>query len=277
MAAPNGAIWDLLHRLDYGFSDDVRGMDLQLCLLPTSRTGQTVTRARLSVLPPGGAVRAWIDAQGNRRHTLQLTQRLGRLTIAAASRVQLTAPPALPNGLRLADLPRSPAEPTRLVPGLPDATALARDCLAAPAPLRGGLKALLHRLQHRLAYRPGSTGTATTAAQAWAQQAGVCQDFAHILLAGLRGLGLEATYVCGYRPPAAADTGPVEPHAWVRLCLPGGGWQDLDPAFGELVTGPYLTLAVGADYDAVRPVAGRLTGASGVRLTSQIRLTPSAG
>lgn len=99
--------------------------------------------------------------------------------------------------------------------------------------------AVSEAVRGHLAYRPGTTGVATTAPQAWAAASGVCQDFAHVALVGLRGLGLPARYVSGYLHPAAevrvGTTGVGESHAWVEVWL--GAWSAYDVTNGSVTSG----------------------------------------
>ncbi len=104
----------------------------------------------------------------------------------------------------------------------------------------------------------------TTAPEAWARGQGVCQDFAHVTLAVLRGMGVPARYVSGYvHPMLDAEIGETvkgESHAWVEAWL--GAWEPIDatsddPAVGER----HVMVARGRDYGDVTPLKGVFTGA----------------
>ncbi len=93
---------------------------------------------------------------------------------------------------------------------------------------------LMHKMHREFSYAPGSTNIRTSAVEAFAARRGVCQDFAHIMIACLRSRGLAARYVSGYLRTAtpsadAAWLGADASHAWVSVFCPPLGWIDLDP------------------------------------------------
>jgi len=110
------------------------------------------------------------------------------------------------------------------------------------------------RVFELMSYAPDVTGVRTTAAEAFAQRSGVCQDFAHVLLAVTRILGLPSRYVSGQMLGSGGS------HAWVEVLLPTGEGHarvlSLDPTHGRLTGMTYLTIAVGRDYAHVAPVSG---------------------
>ncbi len=135
---------------------------------------------------------------------------------------------------------------------------------------------LTERIYRDFDYDADSTEINTPAVEALAQRRGVCQDFAHIMIACFRTLGLPARYVSGLLRPRSrrrASRGwsvPMPRHAWVSVYLPGetadgdggGGWADLDPTNGRQPGEDYVTLANarGRDYPDVSPMRGVLHG-----------------
>jgi len=105
-----------------------------------------------------------------------------------------------------------------------------------------------------------------------AHRRGVCQDFAHLAISGLRGLGLAARYVSGYLetlpPPGQAKLqGSDASHAWFAIMIPDLGWVDFDPT-NDLIPGEqHITTAVGRDYQDVTPMHGIFYGGGGHELT----------
>ena len=99
------------------------------------------------------------------------------------------------------------------------------------------------------------------------QRRGVCQDFAHLVLACLRALRLPARYVSGYlltRPPPGIPQldGADASHAWISVWSPEIGWVDFDPTNGLIPRDEHITIAYGRDYDDVSPISGVLLGGS---------------
>jgi transglutaminase-like putative cysteine protease len=125
-----------------------------------------------------------------------------------------------------------------------------------------------------MTYRHEVTGVRTTAAEALALGAGVCQDYAHVMLAACRACGLPARYVSGHM------IGQGGTHAWVEVVLPHEGGQDamawaFDPTHASRAGLGYVTIAVGRDYADVAPTSGtyRSGGAGKLTTSKQVTLT----
>ncbi len=122
--------------------------------------------------------------------------------------------------------------------------------------------ALVH---DRMTYMPGSTGVHTTAADSWNEHAGVCQDYAHIVVGVLRYFGLPARYASGYlhptRDPEIGETAVGESHAWVEWWL--GAWSGHDPTNDVPIAERHVLVGRGRDYGDVPPIRGLVAGPSG--------------
>src|SRR5262249_4433641 len=109
---------------------------------------------------------------------------------------------------------------------------------------------------------------------------GVCQDLAHIMISGMRGLGLPAAYVSGYlRTAHAAGKDRLEGagamHAWVLVgCGEDVGWRGLDPTNGIFAGDDHVVLAIGRDYADVAPIDGVIFASGGQRLEVSVSVTP---
>ena len=147
--------------------------------------------------------------------------------------------------------------------------------MALSLPDDGGTLARLHALSaavsDAVAYRGGVTSSNTTAAEAFALGAGVCQDHAQIFIAGARALGIPARYVTGY---LLAEGGVAlhETHAWVEACVPDLGWVGFDPSNRVCVTERYLRLASGLDANAAAPIRGSVTAAGDIWIDADVRI-----
>jgi transglutaminase-like putative cysteine protease len=133
-------------------------------------------------------------------------------------------------------------------------------------PILAGLIDLMSRIRHDFKFKAGVTTISTPVARVLAQRAGVCQDFSHLMISGLRALGLPARYVSGYlrtRPPPGqpARRGADQSHAWVGAWLgPEFGWVDFDPTNDIVVRDEHVVLAWGRDYGDISPVRGIILG-----------------
>jgi transglutaminase-like putative cysteine protease len=171
------------------------------------------------------------------------------------------------------------SEPTQLVP-LSDA---ARD-YAAPSftPGRDWLEAvddLTHRIHREFEFEPGATTVSTSVDEVIANRHGVCQDFAHLLLACLRGHGLPARYVSGYlltEPPPGTPRlmGVDASHAWVAAYSPRHGWVEFDPTNDQLADERYITLGWGADFADVVPLRGVILGGGTQEMKVSVSVAP---
>ena len=130
-----------------------------------------------------------------------------------------------------------------------------------------------------LTYLPGSTQVQTSAAEAWQERSGVCQDYAHLVVGALRHVGLPARYVSGYLHPAASpevgQTLSGESHAWVEWWQ--GEWVAFDPTNAVEVGNRHVMVGAGRDYADVPPIKGIVAGGhSDSALTVTVELTRMA-
>ena len=150
----------------------------------------------------------------------------------------------------------------------------ARPSFPAGRPVAEGVIDLMHRLHSEFSYDPDATTVNTPLLEVLHERRGVCQDFAHVMIGGLRSLGLPARYVSGYlrthRRPGADDAQPQAPgealvgsdasHAWASAWCPKLGWIDVDPTNDLVPSDHHVVLAWGRDYDDVSPVKGVTLG-----------------
>lgn len=146
-----------------------------------------------------------------------------------------------------------------------------------PTPQDAALAAM-QAVRDQMTYTPGVTGVYTTAAEAWAAQHGVCQDFTHVLLSLLRTLGIPARYVSGYlhtEDEAPGDTVVGESHAWVEYW--DQDWHALDPTNDRAVGSAHVIVARGRDYSDVAPVKGIYAGGQSAGFLVSVSITQLTG
>lgn len=121
----------------------------------------------------------------------------------------------------------------------------------------------------------GATLVCTPGARAWAQRAGVCQDMVHLVIGGLRSVGIPARYVSGYFHPDAepviGETVAGEAHAWVEWW--DNGWHSWDVANNREPDDHYVTLATGRDYRDVKPLSGIYSGSETSEMSVEVEIT----
>ncbi|MEO8297202.1 MAG: transglutaminase family protein [Burkholderiales bacterium] len=263
-------------------------------LRPRATPWQQVRDIRLVVspAPDGEAVHDSLDVFGNWRTVFTHAQVHDSLLVSVSFRAGLEAPPAL-------DVQRSPpwesvaerlryragkgieeAEefvlPSAYVPPDPALARYAQPVCAPRRPLLDVALALMRKIHDDFEYQPAATSVATHAGEALAQRAGVCQDFAHVMIGALRSMGLAARYVSGYlltQPPPGQPrlVGADASHAWVAVWCPVLGWVPLDPTNAVPVALDHVTLAWGRDYADVAPLRGVIRG--GGQAVPQVAVT----
>ncbi|WP_327316716.1 transglutaminase family protein [Streptomyces sp. NBC_01235] len=240
-------------------------------MTPLTLPGQTTLDARVTIRPAATTWSYW-DYWGTQVTAFELMDPHADLTITASSLVE-TSPPA--------DLPASPAwaeitertaasrllefaGPTVRTTVPPKLVKKARKAAAGLDP-HETVVAVSSLVADRVSYLPGVTGVNTSAAEAWEQGAGVCQDIAHVTIALLRGLGLPTRYVSGYLHPEreAELHRPVagQSHAWVEYWA--GDWHGYDPTNRTRADESHVVVGRGRDYDDVTPHKGIYRGVAG--------------
>ena len=139
-------------------------------------------------------------------------------------------------------------------------TAYGRVSFTPGRPILEAANDLTRRIFQDFQYDDRATTVTTRIEDVLESRHGVCQDFAHLMIASMRSLGLPARYVSGYLSGDANLTGAEASHAWVSVWRPAGGWQDFDPTNNSIPAEHHLTLAWGRDYSDVTPVKGVALG-----------------
>ena len=169
--------------------------------------------------------------------------------------------------------------PTLLLPLSEGASRYAAPHFAAGRDWLEAITALMHAIHRDFEFDPNATTVSTSVDEVLHQRAGVCQDFAHLMLACLRGHGLPARYVSGYlltNPPPGRPRlmGVDASHAWVAAYSPARGWVEFDPTNDTLADERYITLAWGADFADVVPVRGVIIGGGRQQLDVAVSVIP---
>ncbi|MDX8050002.1 transglutaminase family protein [Lentzea sp. BCCO 10_0798] len=165
-------------------------------------------------------------------------------------------------------------EPTRYTPRNRELLAKARELKKGKTPSEAVLAAS-QWVWEQLKYQPGSTGVHSSAVDAWHERKGVCQDFAHLTLVLLRGMGIPSRYVSGYlhtnKDGALRETVRGESHAWIEAWT--GGWWGYDPTNAMPVGPRHIWVALGRDYADVAPLKGIYSGGAATALEVTVDIT----
>jgi len=246
------------HETLYRYSQPQAYSIEQLHLTPRAEPQQQVLSWNIST--PGHCA-PYSDAYGNLSHMLTLNEAHDTVRILVEGVVSTLPVP----GGRL-QMPESLSPliftvPTRLTQPTEALAEVAAQCLPSARAGTRELLALAGRIVAAVAYQSGATNVFSTAGDAMALGAGVCQDHAHIFLACCHARGIPARYVSGYIDPES--TGHAASHAWVDAWAEDedySGWVSIDVTHGRPMTDAYCRLAIGRDYESAAPVRGTRRG-----------------
>jgi transglutaminase-like putative cysteine protease len=273
--------FDISHRTLYRYSQPVVQSQHRVHLTPRVVEHQTIRHHSLIVEPAPALRYDGIDAFGNPVAILDITKPHRDLVLHARSTIETTLPSAIhPNGSQPWDTldaalytgrNRIPLDIVRYrcasrltMPSLAVA-AYAATSFRPGRPVLAAAIDLTTRVFREFTFDATATDVSTPIDTVLRKRRGVCQDFAHLCLAGLRAHRVPARYVSGYiltRPPpgSARLQGADASHAWISVWAPEAGWVDLDPTNGLVVRDEHVTIAHGRDYDDVSPISGVLLG-----------------
>ena len=268
------------HETRLGFAETVREHHCELRLAPIDDAVQRRLTLRLEV-DPAAVLHPYTDAFGNLVHHFDVFAAHDRLV----TRLETEVETHLANPFEYAPVPVARerewlADALRAHPPLwdfalhasPSTPALATlgPELGAPTwpshvPLLEAVQTGVAWVAGRLAYETGSSAVDTPLAAVLARGAGVCQDFAHLLVSVVRSWDVPARYVMGYVDRGDAPDAPEAQatHAWAEVLIPGAGWRGFDAVHQLVVNDTYVKVAVGRDYWDAAPQRGTFQGPHG--------------
>ena len=278
------ARYQIFHDTHYHYDSPVSLAQQLAHLWPRECSWQRCTQRQLLISPQPSARRDELDVFGNPLTRLAFERPHDELQVNARLTVEVLARPSL-------DFNQSPAwELTRnaltyssqpLPSDLLEAcryrfqspyvhlkrsfVEFSQSCFPPGQPLLLGVQALMQKIFSEFTFDAEATQVATPLVEVLERRRGVCQDFAHLMLACLRSRGLAARYISGYlltRPPPGQPRliGADASHAWVSVFCPVLGWVDFDPTNNVQPALEHITLAWGRDFSDVSPLRGVILG-----------------
>ena len=272
----------IIHKTEYVYSNTVSQCHNLAHLRPRNLATQQCLGHRLQIDPLPLDLAEHEDFFGNHVSYFSIQQPHTRLIVTATSEIniesgngQLAADKDMPWDEVRAQLSRPQTEATRenrqfvldspLAGTAPALADYAASDFPPGRPLLEAVNSLMARVHHDFTYDPTFSTVSTPLAEVLSSRRGVCQDFAHLAIACLRGFGLAARYVSGYietQPPPGKlkQPGEDESHAWFSVYLPDVGWHDFDPTNNQVPLDQHITTAWGRDYSDVTPLKGVIFG-----------------
>lgn len=270
------------HLTCFAYEKPVHFSRSNLRLRPIDWPGQALVSHRIAVNPGGRLTPAPLHSVLVNLTRLVIPGATSSLEIVSEALVEVDRTPQLSwlGEPVIADVRRqarestdiselSPANflyPSGFIPMDAGIAAWGADVLCSGRPVFGAAYELAVRIQQEFRYDPSATMAETPPAAAFASRAGVCQDFAQIMICALRAAGIPAAYASGYirTEPAPGQPrlqGADATHGWVLVwCGPEKGWLGLDPTNGIAMGGDHILMAVGRDYLDIAPIDGVFNG-----------------
>jgi transglutaminase-like putative cysteine protease len=285
----------LLHTTEFLYDGPVSESYNEVRLRPIHDERQSCLSFRLTTTPSSRGT-AYRDAYGNWVHHFNVLAEHRRLKVEAESVVlahDAVEPPGESKTLAEFDANTEQIDEeyfdlvatTAYVPHLNELKPIVKASEhASGGTVRGFAQAASDLIHQRFSYVKGATHVHSSIEDALAAGAGVCQDFAHLLLGVLRMRGLPARYVSGYLVPGDDKEayskqeeviGGQASHAWAEVMVPDQGWTALDPTLGKPVGLRHVRIAYGRDYGDVAPVRGVYKGRAGQRLSVDVCVRPA--
>lgn len=294
-----GMRYDVIHRTRFRYTYPVRFARCNLRLEPIRWPGQELEGYALEVTPQATLSEAPASGYPVNVVRMVFTQTANEVVIESRFRVSVdrAVPDVLADDPTVAEVAAA-ARASRDLSATAPANYLSRSPMIALEPEiaawiapdlagdRGIVEAgyaIARRIRQEFRYDGKATKTDTPPIEAFHQRHGVCQDFAQIMIAGLRAHGLPAAYVSGYLrtiPPPGKPrlVGADATHAWVLLwCGPKRGWIGFDPTNACAMAGDHIVTAIGRDYSDVSPIDGVFMGRGAQKIDVEVDVEPIAG
>ena len=279
------------HFTSYRYNRSVWQSMMEVRMHPRSEGSQRCFVFQLSV-NPRARIFGYTDSYGNLVHHFDLPSRHSQLTIISDALVNIEAQPSIPEVMEyqgwqeLEELVEKKdywdmLMPSHFARSSPELEQLAGEIGATERKGRSPLAFLqdiasgVHR---SFSYVKKSTAVNSPIEDALRSRQGVCQDFAHIMIALVRNARIPCRYVSGYFYHSAENAHPATDgatHAWVEALLPGLGWIGFDPTIDRLASEQHIRTATGRDYADVPPTRGMMKGKAVTELQVRVRVTPS--
>ncbi|MGF7169348.1 transglutaminase-like putative cysteine protease [Sphingobium xanthum] len=258
------------HETRYDYAEPAAGVVMRLRLRPANSNGQSIER--WSVTVNDVPIKRWItNGYGDAEALWRAPGRIEAVTIVAEGDVSTIDCAGVTKPFDGEARPLLFLRPTPLTEVDEGLATLGEQARSADGPL-ASLHALKDLVHAQVAWKSGVTTFETTAAEALALKAGVCQDQAHIFIAAARSLGIPARYVVGYLRDAERPDDEHDPHAWAEAWLDGLGWVGFDCALGRCPVDGHVRISCGLDAADAAPIRGVMLPGAETTLSHDVQI-----
>jgi transglutaminase-like putative cysteine protease len=289
-------IFEVSHKTVYHYTAPVAQSHHLVHLAPRPHERQRVIHHSLTIAPTPAQRTDFIDYFGNPTSAVAIEKSHSELLLHSRMLIEVNAPAPIDLGAsapwelvaKRASPPHGPCDldveqylpPSHHTPPCRDLLAFALPSFPPQRAVLACAMDLTHRIHSDFTYDGTATDVATTVSALLQIRRGVCQDFAHLLIAAFRVMGLPARYVSGYlltHPPAGQERliGSDASHAWVSVWAPNVGWVDFDPTNDLIPRDEHITISYGRDFQDVSPVTGVLLGGGSHRVEVGVDVVPA--
>lgn len=274
--------YKIRHTTEYKYQEPVGTCLNRLCLTPLSMPQHQCISSEIEINPTPDEMNYRTDFYGNTLLFFSSFKEHDHLDITSLSEVEIdgraNAGLASESTLLSRDVKQTllnnPEEnqdeiefvlPSQYIPDSEEIKNFALDCFQEQSTLWSSCQLLMQKIFKNIEFKPGFTTINTPVEAVIKGKKGVCQDFAHLMIACLRNMGIPARYVSGYietlPPPGKKKlVGSDASHAWVSVYFPTIGWVEFDPTNNLLPSDKHITIAFGRDYHDVAPIKGVVFG-----------------
>jgi len=283
--------YTIKHITEYKYQDVVSTGHNRLCLVPLNMPEQKCLSSQVKITPTPDELTYRTDIFGNTLLFISIYKEHSQLEIISESLTDLVTrinpDKAVQAQVRWMDTPTlirqdeafadivQYIQPSQYVPYSEAIKNFGADCFTEDATLWSACNGLMQKIFKSIEFKPGFTTINTPVEDVVIARKGVCQDFAHLMIACLRNMGLPARYVSGYIetiPPPGKEklVGSDASHAWVAVYFPGIGWVEFDPTNNLLPSTHHIVVANGRDYFDVAPIKGIIFSSGGQQIDVKV-------
>jgi len=284
--------YTIRHVTEYTYQEPVSVCHNRLCLTPINLPHHQCLSSEIKIDPEPDEMNYRTDFYGNTVVFFSTYKEHTKMIITSQSEVILAGRPeaarAASDGILWQDVKQILASnteenfdemeyvlPSTYIPYSQEIKDFASDCFSDGVSLWTGCNALMQKIFKTIEFKPGFTTVNTPVESVIKFKKGVCQDFAHLMIACVRNHGLPARYVSGYIetfPPPGQEklVGSDASHAWVSVYFPKIGWVEFDPTNNLLPADNHITVAFGLDYHDVAPIKGIVFSGGGQALDVRV-------